>query len=117
MIDPTSISRGTPSGAVDTRPPANAAEAADQFEEVLVRELVDAMTQSLFKQPLSGEDGPQWMASYADTQRDVLADVLTDHLLASGTLQFSDLMLQRWNRGSAEQSVSSPASTSDTSKP
>lgn len=103
MIEKTTISTPTGSSPVPGPPkPQNEEEAARQFEEVLVRHLVSSMTENLFKQSLSGEDGPQWMSGYAETQRDVLTDALTDHLIESGTLKLSDMMLRQWNARSSE---------------
>lgn len=98
MIDriPTSAgATGVP--GMDVRPPANKAEAARQFEEILVKQLVQTMTENLFKATMGGDDTPQWMGSYADAQRDVLNDALADHLIDSGTIRLSDLMLRQWN--------------------
>lgn len=78
-----------------TDKPRTKAEAAEQFEAVLVRQFVQAMTKDLFKQSLSGDGG---MASgHVDTQRDVLTDALTDHLVSSGALSLSDLLLRQWS--------------------
>ena len=87
------LSAATPSPTADK--PRTQAEAAEQFEAVLVRQFVQAMTKDLFKQSLSGEGG---MASgHVDTQRDVLTDALTDHLVGSGALSLSDLLLRQWS--------------------
>lgn len=78
--------------------PRTPEEAARQFEEVLVRQFVQTMTKDLFKDHLSGEDGPGWMDSHAQAQRDVLADVLAKHLVEHGTLGIRDLMLRHWQQ-------------------
>ncbi|WP_457651498.1 peptidoglycan hydrolase [Rhodocaloribacter sp.] len=77
-------------------------EAAKQFEEILARQFVKTMTDGLFKTSLAGEDGPGWMESYQNTQRDVLTDELTKHLVRSGTLRLSDLLLRQWTGAKAE---------------
>ncbi len=75
-------------------------EAAKSFEKVLVQQFVNVMTEQMFKSNLSGEDGPAWMKSQNDTQRQVLTDVLTDHLVDNGTFNISDIMLTQWqNKG------------------
>lgn len=74
------------------------AEAARQFEEVFVRELVKVMTADLFDSGLAGDDGPGWMSTHHDQQRDVLTDVLTEHLIDSGTFSLNELMLRQWAR-------------------
>ncbi len=63
------------------------------------------MTENLFKESMSGEDAPGWMSGYADTQRDVLNDALTDHLIESGTLRLSDLMMRQWNAAKTDPSA------------
>ena len=95
------------------RAPTTKEEAARQFESVLVRQFVEVMTKKMFDAPLSGKDGPGWMNSQRDTQRDMMTDVLTDHLVDSGALQLSDLLLRKWDAGTAEGAAPSATSTSD----
>lgn len=76
--------------------PETQEEAAKQFEEILARQFVRTMTDQLFKTQLSGEESAGWMKSQGDAQRDVLTDVLTRHLVESGTLGLSDLLLRQW---------------------
>ncbi len=71
-------------------------EAARQFETILVRQFVKTMTDGLFKASLSGDDGPGWMKGQQDTQRDIMTNVLTEHLVESGALRISDLLLRQW---------------------
>ncbi len=73
------------------------AEAAQQFEEILVRQLVKVMTKDLFDASPSGQDGPQWMQGQRDTQRDLLTDMLTKHLAASDALPVADHLTQQWD--------------------
>lgn len=97
MIDATRNASAAPRATGETpRNPETTEEAARQFEEILVRQLVRSMTDNLFKDSLAGEGAPQWMSGYAETQRDVLNTTLADHLIESGTLRFSDLMLRQW---------------------
>lgn len=102
MIDRiTSIAR--PQSAIDPKQsaPAPAEDAAREFERILVGQLVRAMTDSLFRESIGGEDGPRWMEGYAETQREVLNDALASHLIKSGTVRLSDLMLRQWGGGHA----------------
>lgn len=72
------------------------ARAAREFERVLVKQFVQVMTKDLFK---SIDDGAMSsVEAYGDIQRDTLADVLTDHLVDSGTFNLQDLLLRQWAR-------------------
>ena len=73
-------------------------EAAKQFEQVLVKQFVDKMTDGLFKTSLSGEDGPGWVGAYGDMQQDALSENLAQHLVQSGTLRISELLLRQWKQ-------------------
>ena len=73
-------------------------EAAKTFEKVLVEQFVNVMTEQLFKSNLSGENGPGWMKAQGDTQRRVLTEILSDHLVENGTFNISDIVLQQWQR-------------------
>ena len=103
--------RPSETSATDVRPggrPATTPEAAaEQFEEVLVRQFVRTMTEHLFESSLSGEGGG-WMKGQADAQRDVLTDVLTEHLVESGALRLSDLLLRQWKPTSDEAGQPAP---------
>lgn len=92
----TSLAR--PPGATPVRRPESRAEAARQFEEVLIRQFVEVMTKNLFKGGLSGDDGPGWMQGQQDMQRDMLTDTLTKHIADSGTLRLSDLLQRQWSQ-------------------
>jgi len=81
------------------RRPSTPEEAAQQFEAVLIRQFVAAMTDTLFKDGLAGDEGPGWVKSQQHTQRDVLTDVLTEHLVESRSLRLADLLLRQWSRG------------------
>lgn len=81
----------------DAKPrPGSKAEAAKQFEEVLVREFVKVMTKDLFKADLSSEGGPSWMGGYSDMQRDIITDTLTEQLVAQDNLGLADVLTRRW---------------------
>ena len=87
-------------GGVNPQQARTKEEAARQFEEILARQLVASMTQGLFKNSLAGDQAPGWVSSQQDTQRDMLTDTLADHLVDSGALRLSDLLLRKWNTGS-----------------
>ncbi|MDX1532422.1 MAG: peptidoglycan hydrolase [Rhodothermales bacterium] len=84
-----------PSAPGAARRPASPEEAAEQFEAVLVRQFVQAMTKELFQGSLADEGGVS--SGYADQQRDVLTDALTEHLVDAGTLRLRDLLLRQWD--------------------
>jgi len=83
-----------PAAPADGTKPRTEAEAAEQFEAVLVRQFVQVMTKDLFDSSLAGEGAIG--GGQADMQRDVLTDTLTDHLVQSGALRLSDLLLRQW---------------------
>jgi flagellar protein FlgJ len=86
-------------------------EAARQFEEILVRQFVGELTKGLFEQGLSGDDGPGWIQSQSQIQRDALNDTLTKYFVDSGTLKLSDHLLRQWNRQEApSELLDTPAS-------
>lgn len=96
-IDPTS--RPSPNGPVPNgpaAPPQTLEEAARQFEAILAGQFVRVMTDGLFDESLAGEGGPGWMSGQRDTQRDLLSGILADHLVDSGALRLSDLLLRQW---------------------
>lgn len=94
-------------GAPSSEQPRNPKEAAAQFEKVLVRQFVDAMTKDMLSTSLSGDDGPSWMSSQRDSQRDTMTDVLTDHIVESGALDLRELLLRRWGV-SDDEAASTP---------
>lgn len=73
-------------------------EAARQFETILLRQFVQALTRDLFRTSLTGDEAFAWMGSYRDTQRDVLADVLAHHLAEQGRLGIAELLLRQWRQ-------------------
>ena len=73
--------------------PDDPAEAARQFESVLVRQFVEVMTKDLFQ----SEEGGM-LTGQADLQRDTLTDTLSEHLVESGTFGVADLLLAQWER-------------------
>ncbi len=97
------LSRPSQDPEIDTRNLKTPEEAAKTFEKVLVEQFVNVMTEQLFKSNLSGDDGPGWMKAYGDTQRRVLTEVLSDHLVDSGTFDISSVVLEQWQRGSSTE--------------
>lgn len=95
-LDPTRTPALPPSAGRPEQRARTPAEAARQFEEVLVRQFVQTMTSGLFQAKLSGEEGPAWMGSYADMQRDELTNTLTRHLIDSGSLRLERLLMRQW---------------------
>lgn len=85
----------SPSGATDATKPRTPEEAAKQFEAVFVKQFVQTMTKGLFDSSLAGEGA--LTGGQADMQRDILTDTLTDHLVESGALKLSDLLLRQWS--------------------
>ena len=70
------------------------------FADPTARQAGDVLTSApcdhLFKSQLSGSEGAGWIKGQADTQR----DVLTKHLVDSGALRLSDLLLRQGKRSS-----------------
>ena len=85
------------SGSVlpDDPTPQTREETAKQFEEIMVQEFVKIMTADMFKTSLAGEEGPGWMASQSDTQRQILTDVLAEALIKQRIFNFSDQILDQ----------------------
>ena len=108
--------RSTPSGVpTPTDRPDSPGEAAKAFEKVLVQRFVKTMTDKMFDAPLSGSDGPGWMNGQRDQQRDMLTDVLSDHIVESDSLRIRDLLLRDWGVG--EDAPTEPATDDASSTP
>ncbi|MEZ4702864.1 MAG: peptidoglycan hydrolase [Rhodothermales bacterium] len=92
------------------RKSADPEEAAKAFEQVLVQQFVKTLTDPLFKTGLSGDEAPGWMKAYGDTQRSMLTDILTEHLVEQKTFGLSDLLLTQWQRqmGAVDPSGDAP---------
>lgn len=78
--------------------PQNPEEAAKQFEEVLIKQMVHTMTKELFDSNLTGDDAPEWMGAYSDMQSDILTEELAKQLSESGRMGISKLLLKQWKR-------------------
>ena len=93
----SAASRPSPGGLpTPSEQPDSPEEAAKAFEKVLVRRFVKTMTDKMFDSPLSGSNGPGWMNGQRDQQRDMLTDVLADHIVESDSLRIRDLLLRDW---------------------
>lgn len=68
-------------------------QAAQQFEEVLVKQFVQTMTKDLFK-PMAGS--PSHLSAQADIQRDTLNDVLTRQLVDNGSFGVARMLERQW---------------------
>lgn len=90
------IKHGTPNTELQT--PNSEEEAAKTFEKVLVEQFVSVMTDQLFNSNLSGEEGPGWMKAYGDTQRKIMTEVLSEHLVDNNTFNISSTLLAQWQR-------------------
>ena len=97
-IDPTNPLSGLPKNSLDQQPAQNLEEAAEQFEQILVRQFVQVMTEGLFEKGLGGDDTPGWVQGQAGLQQEALTDSISQHLVESGALKLSDLLLRQWNR-------------------
>lgn len=98
--------------ATPSRDPKTPEEAAEQFEAVLIRQFVDAMTDGLFDAAAGGASAAQ-----ADAQRDAMASALTDELVESGALRFRDLLLRQWGGEEAPSTAPTPTAPAPTSEP
>lgn len=105
MADISSVSRfaGGGSAAVNRPVAGNEEEAAREFEKVLVKQFVQVMTKDLFKS--IDDDASADVGAYGDIQRDALTDVLTEHLVDSGTFKLQDLLLRQWARQAAADNI------------
>ena len=106
-LDPSGSIQPLNSGEVSRGTVTSPEEAAKQFEAILMRQFVSVMTKGLFEESLAGDEGPGWIKGQQDTQRDVMTEVLTQHLVESGALRISDLLLRQW-RGSQAVDAAEP---------
>ncbi|MEM1128583.1 MAG: hypothetical protein AAGI71_18205 [Bacteroidota bacterium] len=94
---PTSSTSASPVEPPNPRP-STMEEAAEQFEAILVNQLVKTMTKGLFDQSLAGAGGVPGLGGQQDLQRDTLAQVLTDHLMKQGGLGIAERLSAQWQR-------------------
>ena len=106
-IDGFDIPKGVAGLPREEPKPRTPEEAARQFEEVLVKQMVREMTKGIFDNNLTGDDAPQWMGAYSEMQSDVLTTELAKQLTESGKIGISDLLMKQWKRQDAEQEQAS----------
>lgn len=110
-VDIPNAAPGLPPEAKKARTPE---EAAKQFEEVLIKQMVHTMTKELFDSKLTGDDAPQWMGAYSDMQSDILTEELARQLSESGRMGISELLIKQWKReGELIAPEEDPSTTSD----
>lgn len=97
-IDGIDISTGTAGLRPEGRKPDTPEEAARQFEEVLIKQMLHTMTKDLFDSSITGDDAPQWMGAYGEMQGDILSTELARQLGENGKLGISELLLKQWER-------------------
>jgi flagellar protein FlgJ len=102
-LDKIDIPRGVAGLPREEPRPRTPEEAARQFEEVLVKQMVREMTKGIFDNNLTGDDAPQWMGAYSEMQSDVLTTELAKQLTDTGKLGISELLIKQWKRQEAGQ--------------
>lgn len=108
--------KGVSGPAAAERRPADPREAAEQFERILVKQMVETMTKNIFEGGLAGDDAPQWLGAYNDMQSDVLATELADQMTRNGKLGIAELLMKQWAR-QAEAAGAPARGTDSTSDP
>ncbi len=117
-IDGFGTTSGTAGLPLDGKKPQNPEAAARQFEEILVKQMIQTMTKGLFDGGLMGDDAPQWTGAYGEMQSDVLSTELAKQLTAGGKLGIAELLLKQWERqGDVEPSPEESDPTINASKP
>ena len=74
-------------------------EAAEQFEKLLLKQMVSVMTEDLMQTPLSGEKGPGWMNTQRSHHQSSFSDMLADELAKSSSFNLSEVLMRRWREG------------------
>jgi Rod binding domain-containing protein len=103
----TQSAGGLGAGLSDPANPETPEEAAEQFEQLLVRQFVDVMTEDMYSSSMAGDGGGNWMSSQRDRQRDVMTDMITEKLAEAGDLQIAETLLQNWGIESPDAGESS----------
>ncbi len=116
-IDGVDIPKAAAGLPIEAKKPHTPEEAARQFEEVLIKQMVHTMTKELFDSKLTGDDAPQWMGAYSDMQSDILTEELAKQLSASGRMGISELLIKQWKRqeelDAPEETLPAPPDTND----
>lgn len=97
-VDRINTLNSVPGVSPEGRKPNTPEEAARQFEQVLVKQMIGEMTEEMFDSSLAGDDAPQWMGSYNDMQSDMLATELAKQLTENGRLGIADMLMKQWER-------------------
>lgn len=113
-IEGVDRSHNVPGMGPAARRPRSPEEAAKQFEQILVQQMVRTMTKDLFDGSLTGDDAPQWMGAYNDIQSDVLTTELAQKITHDGRLGIADLLMKQWSRGG--ETPSSPGELIDSTE-
>ncbi len=100
LTDRMDIQNSVPGLHPAERRPTSPEQAAEQFEHILVKQMVEVMTKDLFESGLAGDDAPQWLGGYSDMQSDVLATELANKMTEDGRLGIADLLMKQWTRQS-----------------
>lgn len=77
--------------------PENPKQAAEQFEQVLVRQFVETMTKDLFDNPISDKNSGA-VRSQGRLQSEALTDTLTRKLVEDDAFGLSKLLLDQWQQ-------------------
>lgn len=96
----------TQPGATSSKPD-NPKEAAQQFEKVFAKKFVEVMTKNMFDNSMAGDQGLQSMDTQRRRQRDMMANMLTKHLVESDLLGLSDQLMKQWGVAPEESTSSS----------
>ncbi|MEX0600253.1 MAG: rod-binding protein [Rhodothermales bacterium] len=99
-IDGSILPQNVQAASPDAERPRNPQEAARQFEHILVKQMVQAMTKDLFDGSIAGDDAPEWMGAYSDMQSDVLTEELANKITEDGRLGIAELLMKQWARRS-----------------
>ena len=91
-------------------------EAAEQFEKLLLKQMVSVMTEDLMQSPLSGESGPGWMNTQRSHHQSAFSDMLANELAKSSSFNLSEVLMRRWEEGGLIDSNTN-ADQEDTNKP
>lgn len=101
---------GDARGVGESGPPDTLSEAAEKFEQALVRQFVKVMTKDMFSQSHAGQGGGNWMESQRGRQRDLMTDMIADRLAKADTLEVSEKLAKEWgiDASSAARPSASP---------